>query len=358
MEKRKSYTWDFVKNIESFLPYLQRKLRKEIQKTNKSDKTKRNIFTIDQLKDMYAHDSKFKEYTDNLFKERQKKYLKNKSKNGKRAHEIHGEDLLKRSIHASESQSKSGKKGGDKNVETGWINTFISLGQSAQARLRVEDSPEGESFREKQRINGVNARRTLNKRTATCTVCGKTGQFVSFTARHSVEGYGDYCGGKRPKTEKEIASYKNEEANKKRTAALLKKVEREKKEFIERQDIMFNNIPDVFSRKEFDALGKSLGIKTNYNYLKNPKYYEKYGFGKYRKVGSTKIAKTKKDIEADLIYNQIPKDLVFTINEAKELCKGIDVDINSIGYLIGSRTNLFKLVKKGNCRASTYSKVF
>lgn len=356
MEKRKSYTWDFVKNIESFLPYLQKKLRKEIQKTNKSDKTKRNIFTIDQLKDMYTHDSKFKEYTDNLFKERQKKYLKNKSKSGKRAHEIHGEDLLKRSIHTSESQSKSGKKGGDKNVETGWINTLISLGQIAQARLRVEDSPEGEAFREKQRINGVNSRRTLNKRTATCTVCGKTGQFPLWVKNHSVDGYPDHCGGKRIRSQKEIEAGKA--FGEKGKKNLIKSSKKRSEEFKNLEKTMFSNVPEVFSRKEFDAIGKSLNIKTNYGYLNNTEYYEKFGHGKYRKVGSSAVFKTDKEVETDLVYNKIPINLNFTKKEAAEYCKDLNISIKSIGYMLDSRKDLFKLVVRGNCKASIYTKKY
>lgn len=345
-------------SLESFIEYYIKITTRELKKNNPELINMRAIMTLDEGLFLYNNDKKFKDLIDQKRTERTEILIQKVTKLGKRAHQIHGKDLLERSIHSSESQSKSGKKGGLKNVETGWVYVALELARDAQKKLLESDTPEGEAYRQTLSNNGTIQMQKINTMKATCEVCGETHQIGVIKQYHTVTAFSDMCGKPRKKTKKMIESWANKDANLKRTKKLKDRVEKEKQAFIERQNIMFNNISDVFTRKEFDALGKTLGIKTNYNYLKNTKYYEKLGFGKYRKIGSNATLKTEKEKQVDLIYNRIKSNINFTKREALEYCKDLNnVNIKTIGYIFNSRTDLFKLVVKGNCQPSVYTKI-
>ena len=181
-------------------------------------------------------------------------------------------DINSKSIHSSISQGKKGKKGGAIRAKQFTPEYIENQYKILREHTTAETCKKG----------GRNSRIKLNTDIATCTKCGFTGGKNAMRKWHSIPGGPDKCEKPRKYTEKEATAHlifaKNGIPN------LLESNRIRKAEFQNREQLLFDNLPDVFRKKEALEISNEIGIKLNYNYLRNTEKYEKIGFGIWRKV--------------------------------------------------------------------------
>ena len=181
-------------------------------------------------------------------------------------------DINSKSIHSSISQGKKGKKGGAIRAKQFTPEYIENQTKILREHTTTETCKKG----------GRNSRIKLNTDIATCTKCGFTGGKNAMRKWHSIPGGPDKCEKPRKYTEKEATAHlifaKNGIPN------LLESNRIRKAEFQNREQLIFDNLPNVFRKKEALEISNEIGIKLNYNYLRNTANYEKIGFGIWRKT--------------------------------------------------------------------------
>lgn len=265
------------------------------------------------------------------------------SRMGKRAHEIHGKSLLEKSIHRSDIQSGNGIKGGRRTWDSGKGLENLEAAWLKCKELYESGDPD---FLAHLKANGTKAMTLLNTRPTECPKCGKIGPYNSWKRYHF-----EWCGKERPLSEKEIkARYEFAQNG---IPNLLESTRIRKVEFQNREQLLFDNLPDAFRKEDVLKISNKIGIELNYNYLNNTNNYEKIGFGVWRKVGTDAILKTKKLEEVDTLYNAITTKDWFSVADTDIL--NLDIKKKRRGSILRDYPKLFEKKYIGN--KNVYKKV-
>jgi hypothetical protein len=262
------------------------------------------------------------------------------SRMGKIAHELHGKEMLK-GIHRPDVQSRNGIKGGRQTWDSGKGVENLEAAWLKCKELYESGDPD---FLAHLKAKGTKAITLLNTDIATCTKCGFTGGKNAMRQWHSIPDGPDKCGKPRKYTEKQKAA--QIVCGQKGLPSLLAATEERKVEFKNREQLLFDNLPDVFRKEDVLSVSNEIGIKLNYNYLNNTNNYEKIGFGVWRKTGTNAILKTKKLEEVDTLYNAITTKDWFSVGDTDIL--NLDIKKKRRGSILRDYPKLFEKKYIGN----------